>query len=199
MKDDKIKYEGGVIMFCTKCGKEVSESATVCPHCGFNLQIMAPAARPKKSTASIILIVVAVIVGVIIILGIIAALTIPNLLTAQQRAKQRRTMSDMRSLAVAIETYQVDCAAYPNCKTINELADVLSPFYIKVTPIVDGWEKPFKYELKKEGEGYCLISFGKNGVQDIFEPYPEFHQPFSQSDFDQDIILCNGEFISYPE
>ena len=50
---------------------------------------------------------------VIAIIGILAAIAIPNLLNAVQRGKQKRTMSDMRALATAIEAYAVDNNIYP--------------------------------------------------------------------------------------
>ena len=40
---------------------------------------------------------------VVAIIGILAAIAIPNLLTAMQRSKQKRTMADMRSVATAWE------------------------------------------------------------------------------------------------
>src|SRR5476651_2007528 len=50
---------------------------------------------------------------VIAIIGILAAIAIPNLLNAVQRGKQKRTMSDMRALATAIEAFAVDNNTYP--------------------------------------------------------------------------------------
>jgi len=50
---------------------------------------------------------------VIAIIGILAAIAIPNLLNAVQRGKQKRTMSDMRALATAVESYAVDNSSYP--------------------------------------------------------------------------------------
>ena len=50
---------------------------------------------------------------VIAIIGILAAIAIPNLLNAVQRGKQKRTMSDMRALATAIEAYQSTTASIP--------------------------------------------------------------------------------------
>ena len=38
---------------------------------------------------------------VVAIIGILAAIAIPNLMTAMQKSKQKRTMADMRSLATA--------------------------------------------------------------------------------------------------
>ena len=51
---------------------------------------------------------------VIAIIGILAAIAIPNLLNAVQRGKQKRTMSDMRALATAVEAYAVDNNVYPS-------------------------------------------------------------------------------------
>jgi prepilin-type N-terminal cleavage/methylation domain-containing protein len=45
---------------------------------------------------------------VVAIIAILAAIAVPNFLEAQTRAKVSRTKADMRSLAVAIESYTVD-------------------------------------------------------------------------------------------
>src|SRR6478609_2375297 len=97
---------------------------------------------------------------VIAIIGILAAIAIPNLLNAVQRGKQKRTMSDMRALATAIEAYAVDNNNYPpaNCpagtasNTPTILTDTsqfatLSPTYIATPPTKDGWQHYFLYFL----------------------------------------------------
>ena len=50
---------------------------------------------------------------VVAIIGIIVAIAIPNLLNAIQRAKQKRTMADMRAIGTAAEAYAVDNNRYP--------------------------------------------------------------------------------------
>ena len=50
---------------------------------------------------------------VVAIIGIIAAILIPNLLDALQKAKQKRTMGDQRGISTAIEAYATDNANYP--------------------------------------------------------------------------------------
>ncbi len=107
-------------MFCPKCGKEVSEGAQFCEHCGANLQVTAPPHKPKKSPVIIVVIIAGVILAVIII-GIIAAIAIPNLLSAKQRANQKQTMGDLRSIGTAVETYQIDFNIYPLCNDIDAL------------------------------------------------------------------------------
>jgi len=50
---------------------------------------------------------------VVAIIAILAAIATPNFLEAQTRAKIARAKADERTLAVAIESYQVDCGTYP--------------------------------------------------------------------------------------
>ena len=70
-----------------------------------------PEPNPKKNlikgfTLIELLIVVAII-------AILAAIAIPNFLMAQTRSKVSRVKADMRSLATAIESYQLDNNYYP--------------------------------------------------------------------------------------
>ena len=50
---------------------------------------------------------------VVAIIGILAAIAIPNFLEAQTRAKVAASRAEMRSLAIALETYRVDETNYP--------------------------------------------------------------------------------------
>src|ERR1700730_17776232 len=97
---------------------------------------------------------------VIAIIGILAAIAIPNLLNAVQRGKQKRSMSDMRALATAIESYAVDNNNYPAAAcppgsftggTYNTLTTAsftnLSPTYIANAPRKDGWSRFYTYAL----------------------------------------------------
>ena len=50
---------------------------------------------------------------VVAIIGILAAIAIPNFLEAQVRAKIAHVQSDLRTYAIALESYYVDSDSYP--------------------------------------------------------------------------------------
>src|SRR5664279_5662549 len=95
---------------------------------------------------------------VVAIIGIIVAIAIPNLLNAIQRAKQKRTMADMRSAGTAAEAYAVDFNHYPAAANVTLPSGfsgipttsfglpgvagtfnfMVAPTYIRVLPLVDG-------------------------------------------------------------
>ncbi len=50
---------------------------------------------------------------VVAIIAILAAIAIPNFLSAQTRSKVSRAKADMASLATAIESYEIDYNCYP--------------------------------------------------------------------------------------
>src|SRR5207253_5068491 len=85
---------------------------------------------------------------VVAIIGIIAAIAIPNLLLAVQRARQRRSMVDMRNIATAWEARGVDVGRYNAAATgvagadnpvdMADLTVALSPTYMPGVPTLDG-------------------------------------------------------------
>ncbi len=81
---------------------------------------------------------------VVAIIGIIAAIAIPNLLSAVDRGKQKRTMADLRTLGTACEEYAIDNGVYPTSNArwipVSELSASLSPEYVRQPPEVDGWD-----------------------------------------------------------
>jgi type II secretion system protein G len=94
---------------------------------------------------------------VVAIIGIIAAIAIPNLLSALQKGRQKRTMGDIKSLGTAIETINTDCAAYPtysgpvgdpsDCsKSANLIAKMITGGAIQNVIACDGWRQPLQYD-----------------------------------------------------
>ena len=99
---------------------------------------------------------------VVAIIGIIVAIAIPNLLNAIQRAKQKRSMADMRSAGTAAEAYAVDFNHYPAAAGYSLPSGLtvptgtfgavgsgfnkqVAPTYIRLLPITDGWQSYFLY------------------------------------------------------
>jgi type II secretion system protein G len=142
---------------------------------------------------------------VIAIIGILAAIAIPNLLNAVQRGKQKRTMSDMRALATAVEAYAVDNNQYPtaSCPTgltaiITAAAPVdnnsfskLSPTYIGQPPKVDGWGQFVNYA--NDTNNYAIRSFGRDKAATAIGTCG------TTTDFNNDIVYANGSFVCWPE
>src|ERR1700686_4744186 len=84
---------------------------------------------------------------VVAIIGILAAIAIPNLLTAMQRSKQRRTMADMLTMAGAVEAYAEDNNKhFPDAISIDQLSQSLSPKYVQRLQTKDGWANQFRYD-----------------------------------------------------
>ena len=143
---------------------------------------------------------------VVAIIGLIVAIVIINLINAIERARQRRTMGDMRSMAVAIEAYSTDKNQYPPAagytlpsglslptKTLGTAATYLVPTYIKVLPMVDGWSSWFNYDVSSSGSDYIIRSCGRDGL-------PESSPPFGPTtSFNADIFFTNGVFVQYPD
>jgi len=142
---------------------------------------------------------------VIAIIGILAAIAIPNLLNAVQRGKQKRTMSDMRALATAIEAYAVDNTLYPPAAcpggsltgtpaqlTSTSQFSLLTPTYIAVPPTKDGWQHFYYYLPGPTSQQYAIWSGGRNGATSAAVCG-------TTTSFNDDIIYSSGTFIQWPE
>jgi type IV pilus assembly protein PilA len=147
---------------------------------------------------------------VVAIIGIIVAIAIPNLLNAIQRAKQKRTMGDMRSAGTAAEAYAVDFNHYPAAagitlpssltyppgatfgSTASQFAGKVTPTYIRVLPLTDGWNSWFLYGADPTAQNYFIASFGKDGTVQSSPHWGE------TTNFNDDIVFADGQFIQYP-
>ncbi|MHB8798774.1 MAG: prepilin-type N-terminal cleavage/methylation domain-containing protein [Thermoanaerobaculia bacterium] len=144
---------------------------------------------------------------VVAIIGIIVAIAIPNLLNAIQRAKQRRSMGDIRTTATAMEAYAVDLNRYPPAAaytlpstaavtaTLGQISNYVSPTYIKQVPLADGWNSWFLGSTDSTGSIYALASSGRDGTMQktsgtLLGP---------TTDFNADIVYVNGSFVQWPE
>jgi type II secretory pathway pseudopilin PulG len=193
-------------MYCAWCGAPVAAvSYEPCPRCGNptnGAQRLAPQA--SGSSSSVVIIVVVVVLGLVVVGGIFAAIAIPNMLTAAQRAKQKRTMADLRTISTALESYATEKNAYPKVQSFDDLGPLLVPTYIKLIPARDGWGGPFRYACSKEEDGRCVGYILASGGKDRTFEHADLgayvsSPPGPTTNFDCDIVYADGKFVEYPE
>ncbi len=144
---------------------------------------------------------------VVAIIGILAAIAIPNLLTAMQRSKQKRTMADMRSIATAWEARATDTNSYNAAGwsmltevTYSDLKSGITPTYIRQFPDKDGWGNTWYFGAEigwgaaTAAQRYQLISYGRDGSAGAVGA-----DNTKTTDFDCDIVYENGNFVQWPE
>jgi general secretion pathway protein G len=154
-----------------------------------------------SNTAALVIGLIFGLLALVAVIGIVAAIAIPNLLTAQQRSKQKRTMADIRSLATALEASAVDTGSYPD-GSLDDIERQLSPKYIAAVPRLDGWGAPFRYDCWSSAgaacDSYAIGSAGKDGVftRDSLQDYAGGG---GTTNFDEDIVFSNGSFTQYPQ
>ncbi|HYI12682.1 MAG TPA: type II secretion system protein GspG [Thermoanaerobaculia bacterium] len=137
-----------------------------------------------------------VVAGLVLIAiaGILAAIAIPNFLTAAERAKQKRTAADIRTIATALEAYAMAKGSYP-AGNIGDLQGALVPEYTNNLPRLDGWAHELRYE--QQGERYAIGSAGKDGTFDR-SSLLEYTNGTTEN-HDCDIVFANGTFVQYPQ
>ena len=138
---------------------------------------------------------------VIAIIGIVAAIAVPNLLTALHKSKVKATMGDMKNIATAIEAYITDNSMSPGGGGVPLIADLdplLTPFYIKVLPHEDAWGEPLHYEsgdvTGPNPTAYSIISYGRDGLSTPFIIADSGYVITRMEDFNNDICYSNGAF-----
>ena len=161
---------------------------------------------------------------VVAIIGILAALLIPNALTAIQKAKQKSTMKDITTIGTAVADFVIDNNVAP--ATADGSAMVanaapytdLCPFYVRTLPVNDQWNNPYEvygghtnisgnYGLVTADHGlgpddFVVASTGRDGTATFTyvatTPNAGFFTVSSMNDFNGDLVLWSGNWISAP-
>lgn len=136
------------------------------------------------------------IVITLIVLGFLASIAVPNFLTAMNRSRQKRSMADMRTIAMAWEARATDLKSYSvdssgHRISVDDLERALAPTYLRKLPRRDGWR--YEFELQSAPDSYVVRSLGSDGRSDGL-PYIG-----ATTSFSQDLVFANGTFTQYPE
>ena len=93
---------------------------------------------------------------------LVASVSTPLLLAEIDRARTRRTMGDMRTIATGCESYGSRFDHFPLASSMEELRLLLEPTHVRKLPLVDGWGR--SYLFTSTGVGYVVASRGSDGA-----------------------------------
>ena len=108
---------------------------------------------------------------VLVILATLAAIVIPKMAGRSQQAKVTAAASQISSIEMALDAFEVDNGYYPKTGALSELVDAPAnatgwkgPYLKKGVPL-DPWQHDYVYEYpgKHTQNGYDLASPGPDG------------------------------------
>lgn len=155
---------------------------------------------------------------VVAIIGILAALLIPNAITAIQKAKQKTTMKDIVTISTALADYVTDNGTTPVQAGVYTAGSPfytgLSPFYVKVLPLNDQWGTNYNVYCGAGvdgnfgiagagGDDFLVVSYGRDKVIGTFtwvpaNPEAGLFVVSAMAHFNYDLIMWNGSWIRAP-
>jgi prepilin-type N-terminal cleavage/methylation domain-containing protein len=151
---------------------------------------------------------------VIAIIGILAGILIPNLLDAMEKAKQKRTVADMRITGTAMFAWlsdevgaaaagaavtQIDMGQY-KAIALDDLRELMIPQYIEAIPVLDGWKHGYHYFLDPTNPlNQQVMAIGSGGRDNSAVAGTYTVAGFDPTDYDQDILWADGFFVRWPQ
>ena len=168
--------------------------------------------RPSTRSQGFSLIELLIVVAII---GIIASMLIPNMLDAIQKAKQKRTMADMRitggamfswltdqvgAAAAGATNSQINLADYGGVKSVTVLSTILVPQYLQDLPVKDGWKSPYDYYLNiANPHAQNVMAIRSRGRDKTPDTNDYTVTGFEPTDYDQDVVWADGFMVRWPE
>jgi len=166
---------------------------------------------------------------VVAIIGILAALLIPNAITAMQKAKQKSCMKAIVTLATGATDYITDNGTWSALAQNGDLASqndfirAISPFYVKTVPVNDPWNEPYKVYVGESAvevvvtgadplmigdEDFVIESYGRNNTAgptysaatyNDATPEAGFYPVNNMAAFNEDLVNWSGGWIVCPK
>lgn len=165
---------------------------------------------------------------VVAIIGILAALLIPNAMSALQKSRQKGTMKDINTIAAALMDYITDKGNFDAVSSTGQLqgpndpiVQALQGFYLKTFPLRDQWGHYFyiytgencdgnefqitlpETETTWGADAYIVGSGGRNGtpgdqLYNVEDPAASLYEVTSMQDFNKEIVNWNGSIVMGP-
>jgi len=162
---------------------------------------------------------------VVAIIGILAALLIPNAMSALQKAKQKGTIKDINTIATSLMDYVTDKGGfYGEAVKGGQLTQgdgfikSIEGFYLKVFPATDQWGHYFYVYTGAQSTGasgfglqiqtppddeFIIASSGRNedtndNEYDPTDPSSGLYEVAGMKDFDKEIVNWNGSMVIGP-
>ena len=149
------------------------------------------------------------------IIGLLASILIPNLLDALQKARQKRTLADVKGVGTAWMQWMTDHSSAASAGATKifstssftslgyaTLVSYLRPtdtfFYAQGVPQVDGWGSQYRYAVGPNDIRLLLCAAGRDDNYAQCSQANVIVEPFLATDYDQDIIWADGYFVRWP-
>ena len=156
---------------------------------------------------------------VVAIIGILAALLIPNAITAMQKAKQKGTMKDVSTISGVMVDYMTDNGVAYDQNGVytsgSAFYTTMAPFYIAVLPTRDQWGNDFvvygqtnsnsKYGVADATTlDFVVASHGRDGSGEEGSDFVTtagsgLFTVTSMDSFNNDLAMWNGNWIRGPQ
>lgn len=118
---------------------------------------------------------------------VLSMIGVAQFITAYDRARQRGTLADLRTIAGANGAHAVDKGDHADTSTFADL----QPYYLAVVLPLDRWGFAWSYEHTTDS--YTLSSLGSDGVSGPAAPAGWNGDPF-----ECDLVVWNGNFMQAP-
>ena len=122
----------------------------------------------------------------------------------EKKRPWRRTMADMRSIAVALEAYATDNDNTYPAGDYSSLKGVLDPTYIRVLPEKDMWDHAYAYVVSDDKLHYRVVSAGADSIFEwdsrriVLAKEGETTETRYLNRLEEDLIFADGEFVQAP-